>query len=97
MNFKNLFFAAILVLGFSACRDTAKEDHGHEHDSDFDVSLFELTANWFKQIQNTIIFTLSLILFVTSAIVVWPPPHRKTLYQRHTYWRPVLRGPPVLH
>ena len=32
MNFKNLFFAAILVFGFSACRDTAKEDHGHEHE-----------------------------------------------------------------
>jgi anaerobic C4-dicarboxylate transporter len=30
MNFKNLIFAAILVFGFSACRDTAKEDHGHE-------------------------------------------------------------------
>ncbi|APU70102.1 MULTISPECIES: hypothetical protein [Flavobacteriaceae] len=32
MNFRNLFFAAILVFGFSACRDTAKEDHGHEHE-----------------------------------------------------------------
>ena len=32
MNFKNLFFAAILIFGFSACRDTAKEDHGHEHE-----------------------------------------------------------------
>ena len=32
MNFKNLFFATILVFGFSACRDTAKEDHGHEHE-----------------------------------------------------------------
>lgn len=73
------------------------EDHGHEHDSDFDVSLFELTANWFKQIQNAIIFTLALILFVTSAIVIWPPPFKSTLYQRHDYWRPALRGPPALH
>lgn len=32
MNFKNLFLAAILVFGFSACRDTANEDHGHEHE-----------------------------------------------------------------
>ncbi len=32
MNFKNLFFAAILVFGFSACRETANEDHGHEHE-----------------------------------------------------------------
>lgn len=32
MNFKNLFFAAILVFGFSACRDTANDDHGHEHE-----------------------------------------------------------------
>ncbi|MGI0108281.1 hypothetical protein JRG66_02985 [Salinimicrobium tongyeongense] len=31
MKFRNLFFAAILVFGFSACRDTANEDHGHEH------------------------------------------------------------------
>lgn len=30
MNFKNLFFAAILVFGFSACRDTANEDYEHE-------------------------------------------------------------------
>lgn len=73
------------------------ENHGHDHDSDFDVSLFELTANWFKQIQNAIIFTLALILFVTSTIVVSPPSFRNTLYQRHTYWRPVLRGPPALH
>ena len=32
MNFKNLFFATILVFGFSACRETANEDHGHEHE-----------------------------------------------------------------
>lgn len=32
MKFRNLFFAAILVFGFSACRDTANEDHGHEHE-----------------------------------------------------------------
>ncbi|SDK71725.1 hypothetical protein SAMN04488034_101212 [Salinimicrobium catena] len=32
MNFKNLFFAAILVFGFSACRDTASAEHGHEHE-----------------------------------------------------------------
>ncbi len=33
MNFKNLLFAAILVFGFSACRDTANRDHGHEHEA----------------------------------------------------------------
>ncbi|NJY62529.1 hypothetical protein HC174_07120 [Salinimicrobium sp. CDJ15-81-2] len=32
MNFRNLFFAAILVFSFSACRETANEDHGHEHE-----------------------------------------------------------------
>ncbi|HEY9185779.1 MAG TPA: hypothetical protein VIM94_10680 [Salegentibacter sp.] len=32
MNIKNLFFAAILVFSFSACRETSNEDHGHEHE-----------------------------------------------------------------
>ncbi|MBZ9731358.1 hypothetical protein LB467_16840 [Salegentibacter sp. JZCK2] len=34
MNFKNLFFAAILIFSFSACRETANDDHGHRHDED---------------------------------------------------------------
>lgn len=32
MKFRNLFFAAVLVSGFTACRETANEDHGHEHE-----------------------------------------------------------------
>ncbi|WP_029036159.1 hypothetical protein [Salinimicrobium xinjiangense] len=32
MNLKNLFFAAILILSFSACRETVNDDHGHEHE-----------------------------------------------------------------
>ncbi len=32
MNFKNLFFAALLVFSFSACRETANEENGHEHE-----------------------------------------------------------------
>lgn len=32
MNIRNLFFAAILIFSFSACRETANEDHGHEHE-----------------------------------------------------------------
>ncbi|WP_373056331.1 hypothetical protein [Zunongwangia sp. H14] len=32
MNFKNLFFATLLIFSFSACRETANEDHGHEHE-----------------------------------------------------------------
>jgi hypothetical protein len=30
MNFKNIIFSSLLLLSFS-CRETASEDHGHEH------------------------------------------------------------------
>lgn len=74
------------------------EDHGHSHDnSDFDVSFFELSANWFKQIQNALMFTLAVILFITAITIVFPPPLRSILHQRHSYLRPILRGPPILH
>lgn len=32
MNIRNLFFLAILIFSFSACRETANDDHGHEHE-----------------------------------------------------------------
>lgn len=32
MTFKNLFIAALLIFSFSACRETANEEHGHEHE-----------------------------------------------------------------
>ncbi|SFN79452.1 hypothetical protein [Salegentibacter flavus] len=32
MNFKILFSAAILIFSFSACREIANDDHGHEHE-----------------------------------------------------------------
>ncbi|NJW53292.1 hypothetical protein [Salinimicrobium oceani] len=41
MKFRNLFFAAILVFGFSACRDTAREDHGHEHEEGVEAHAHE--------------------------------------------------------
>ncbi len=69
----------------------------HNHESDIDVSLFELGTNWFKQIQYAIVLTVALILAVTSVIVVWPPPFQSQFYSRFAYWRPILRGPPTLH
>ncbi len=88
-------YASELHIGHIHTLDLHDHDHDH-HASGFDVSLFELAANWLKQIQNIFTFTLVLILFVSSAIVVWSPPFKNILYQRHTYLRPVLRGPPAL-
>lgn len=31
MNIKNFLIATILLVSFSACRETAEDDHGHEH------------------------------------------------------------------
>lgn len=88
-------FASELHVGHIHTLDQPGQDHDH-YASDFDVSLFELAANWLKQIQNVFTFTLALILFVSSAIIVWPPPFKNILYHRHAYWRPTLRGPPSL-
>ena len=71
------------------------DDHGHDHDADVDVSLFELSASWVKQIQYFLTLTVALIICVTVSIVVWPPPFRNPLFNKHSYWRPISRGPPV--
>ena len=31
MNFKIFLFATLILVSFSACRETAEDDHGHEH------------------------------------------------------------------
>ncbi len=45
MNFKNLFFAALLVFSFSACRETANEEHGHEHEEGAEAHAHDDDAN----------------------------------------------------
>ncbi|HSP11259.1 MAG TPA: hypothetical protein VLO29_01930 [Salegentibacter sp.] len=41
MKIKNLFFAAVLIFSFSACRETANADHGHEHEEGADAHSHE--------------------------------------------------------
>lgn len=72
------------------------DDHGHDHEADIDVSLFELSTNWFKQIQYFLLLTVALVIGVTVSFVVWSPPFINPIYHSRSYWRPILRGPPTL-
>ena len=68
---------------------------GHDHEADAEVQLFELSASWYKLIQFFVLTTLVLFAANIFTRMNLPPPFRHYLYQRHHFWRPVLRAPPL--
>jgi hypothetical protein len=69
----------------------------HEHDTEFDVELFETSSSWYKLVK---LFILAAITIFTANLFVQlnsRPPYKQPSYRQLDYWRPILRAPPKFH
>lgn len=71
------------------------DPHDDDHGAEVDVQVFELSAGWFKLIQ---FFVFTVLLLLTAVIVgqaILAPKFQYSSYQRPSFWRPILRAPPI--
>lgn len=69
----------------------------HDHESDVDVQLFDLSSSWYKLIQYFILATLILYAASLFSRVNLPPPSKHYCYNKYHFFRPILRAPPLSH
>ena len=72
----------------------AADPEGHDHESETDVSFWEFTIAWVKQIPFLPLFIATVFVFAAFAKQVWVLTTKTFKPCRHTRWRPPLRAPP---
>lgn len=68
---------------------------GHEHDSEIDISFFELGVTWSKTLPFLVALVSLLLVISRTAQLVLFPNYERLKPRKRSRWRPPLRAPPL--
>ena len=70
------------------------DGHGHAHDTEIEVSLFEPGVTWSKLIPLLVALIFALLPIIRTSTTVWHPLAERFPIRHRSHWRPPLRAPP---
>jgi hypothetical protein len=76
--------------------DLNDHNSAHDHESNIDVDIFELSTTWSKIFQFFIVTVFLMLALIRLGKYAWSPPSLPFNTRHKHFWRPVLRAPPTL-